>query len=230
MKKYLLASALLAVLMAVAIWPKHELSSEYNKQTDDVSTDKPVTASKKENKKQFREQPAASFDTPAGDGRLAMTMHRLRAGDPDDDGWCLAESTEGGFSVKLPSVFNDFTMSNKTANGGIVKFHAIGTVTQAGTKYAASAITSTDPMVKADLLSDFGKSFDGVLERRSISHAGLNGIHMRVRSTAWTALFRIFQKGRTLYLLGVEHQTSPIMSQEIEQCAIIFFDSFKLGE
>src|SRR5262245_66561801 len=36
-------------------------------------------------------------------------MHRKDAGQLDNTGWTLAESTEGRFSVYMPIKFNDFT-------------------------------------------------------------------------------------------------------------------------
>jgi len=38
--------------------------------------------------------------------------HRIQANNPLPDGWHLARSTEGGFSVDLPSPFNDFTVED----------------------------------------------------------------------------------------------------------------------
>src|SRR5690349_16387402 len=49
--------------------------------------------------------PAFGQNLPPG-----MTMHRLQAGEPDASGWLTAASTEGGFSVRLPLKFNDFTL------------------------------------------------------------------------------------------------------------------------
>jgi len=40
-------------------------------------------------------------------------VHRVQATNPLPDGWHLARSTEGGFSVNLPSPFNDFTVGSK---------------------------------------------------------------------------------------------------------------------
>src|SRR5215204_5825093 len=68
-------------------------------------------------KRQPREQPGIMDDIPKSGPGITVTMHRTSAGEPDEDGWCLAESTEGGFSVKLPSLFDDLTVSSKTASG-----------------------------------------------------------------------------------------------------------------
>ena len=42
-----------------------------------------------------------------------LVMHRQMAGEADADGWYPARSTRGGFSVRLPAQFNDFSFPRR---------------------------------------------------------------------------------------------------------------------
>lgn len=80
--------------------------------------------------------PAFGQSLPPG-----MTMHRLQAGEPDASGWMLAESTEGGFSVRLPLKFNDFTMKTETdPKAQTLRLFAVGAKSQEGIKFTATRI------------------------------------------------------------------------------------------
>lgn len=69
-----------------------------------------------------------------------MTMHRIQAGEPDASGWMLAASTEGGFSVKLPLKFNDFTVAEPDPASPTSRVFTVGTKSQEGIKFSASRI------------------------------------------------------------------------------------------
>lgn len=64
-----------------------------------------------------------------------MTMHRLQAGDPDESGWVLAESTHGAFSARLPCAFNDFTVEDLTKIENVSQSDIIGCQRPDGEKY-----------------------------------------------------------------------------------------------
>lgn len=72
---------------------------------------------------------------PAG-----MTMHRLQAGEPDATGWMLAKSTEGGFSVRLPLKFNDFTLAESNPKAAALRTFTVGARSQEGIKFTATRI------------------------------------------------------------------------------------------
>ena len=79
--------------------------------------------------------PAPGEDLPG-----AMTMHRLQAGEPDGSGWMLAESTEGGFSVRLPLKFNDFTMAESDPKSPAMRLYIVGTKSEEGIKFMATRV------------------------------------------------------------------------------------------
>jgi len=78
---------------------------------------------------------ALSQAMPAG-----MTMHRLQAGEPDATGWMLAKSTDGGFSVRLPLKFNDFTLAESDPKAPVLRTLTVGAKSQEGIKFSATRI------------------------------------------------------------------------------------------
>src|SRR5882757_400736 len=78
--------------------------------------------------------PASAQTLPPG-----MKMHRIQAGEADASGWILAESTEGGFSVRLPLKFNDFTMETD-AKEPTLRIFVVGAKSQEGIKFTATRI------------------------------------------------------------------------------------------
>ncbi len=68
-----------------------------------------------------------------------MTMHRIQATSPLGDGWNLARSTEGGFSVELPLPFNDFRIRAETTDHVALRTHSVGAKTAAPGLLAWSA-------------------------------------------------------------------------------------------
>ncbi len=83
--------------------------------------------------------PAAAQSLPAG-----MTMHRVQAGEPDASGWMLAASTEGGFSVRIPLKFNDFTLRESDRNAPAVRTYTVGAKSSEGIKFSATRIVYRD--------------------------------------------------------------------------------------
>jgi hypothetical protein len=78
--------------------------------------------------------PASAQALPPG-----MKMHRVQAGEADASGWMLAESTEGGFSVRLPLKFNDFTLETD-AKEPTLRLFVVGAKSQEGIKFTATRI------------------------------------------------------------------------------------------
>ena len=71
----------------------------------------------------------------------AMTMHRTQAGELDSSGWTAARSTEGGFAVRLPLRFNDFTVTDSDPASPTGKVFTVGAKSSEGVKITASRIT-----------------------------------------------------------------------------------------
>src|SRR5437899_11006540 len=108
MKLYLGMFGLLVVVVAVAVWPK----PEGRRQDEQLAVSGAVE--KKPGAETPRGRRAVEDDIPASNDRMKVTTHCQAAGEPDEGGWYLAESTEGGYSVKLPNAFNDLTSTTMT--------------------------------------------------------------------------------------------------------------------
>jgi hypothetical protein len=77
-------------------------------------------------------------------GGLYLLMHRMQATEPLGDGWHLARSTEGGFSVELPLPFNDFRMRLPTVDGVEGRSHNLGGKTPGGLSWTAFCFARRD--------------------------------------------------------------------------------------
>jgi hypothetical protein len=69
-----------------------------------------------------------------------MKMHRIQAGEPDASGWMVAASTEGGFSVRLPLKFNDFTIAERDPKAPLLRTFTVGAKSQEGIKFTATRL------------------------------------------------------------------------------------------
>jgi hypothetical protein len=76
-----------------------------------------------------------------GQQQPAMTMHRTQAGELDSSGWTAARSTQGGFAVRLPLLFNDFTITDSDPASPTGKVFTVGAKSVEGVKITASRIT-----------------------------------------------------------------------------------------
>lgn len=98
---------------------------------------------------------ADAQDVPPG-----MTMHRQQVGIPDKEGWTIAESTQGNFSVKLPCKFNDFTTDDSSSAAAVTRTDTVGCSRDDLEKYAAVRLQYRDGAAAAK--SYFEQSLHGV--------------------------------------------------------------------
>jgi hypothetical protein len=169
---------------------------------------------------------------------VEQTFHRMGAGEVDETGWCRATSTDGGFSVSLPNVFNDFTVTTKAVDGVQVQTFILGTRNDRLVKFVAFAVRRQDgkfgPKLvgnkDGDLLQQFADDFkqQGYLQsQRRITLGEINGIELRMASQEQNGIFRIYQAPTTLYQLIVAAPKSVPMA-EMDGDAKQFLDSFAL--
>ena len=62
-------------------------------------------------------------------------IHRVRAGEIGQDGWCLAKPTRGNFSVMLPGEYIDTMIKSTTTTGGTGVMHTVATKTADGVEF-----------------------------------------------------------------------------------------------
>jgi hypothetical protein len=84
-----------------------------------------------------------------GDG-VFMLMHKLQAVQPLGDGWHLAKSTEGSFSVEMPLPFNDFRMRAQTTDKVEMRAHSVGAKTPGLLAWTATCIARRDGKLGPD--------------------------------------------------------------------------------
>jgi hypothetical protein len=77
-------------------------------------------------------------------GGVMMKMLRIQATAPLGDGWHLATSTEGAFSVEMPLPFNDVRMRAQTTDEVEVRTHVVGGKTPGLLAWSASCTVRRD--------------------------------------------------------------------------------------
>jgi hypothetical protein len=65
-----------------------------------------------------------------------MTMHQQQAGLLDREGWTVAQSTEGRYSVKLPCKYNDFTTEDSSPSAAVSRTDTVGCLREDQQKFA----------------------------------------------------------------------------------------------
>jgi hypothetical protein len=86
---------------------------------------------------------ASTFELSlAQDKPPGLVMHRTQAGEQGADGWFLAQSTKGQFTLKLPVKFNDFSMGPMAlTTGGVAESHSVGGTDQGtGAKFSMTCM------------------------------------------------------------------------------------------
>ena len=159
-------------------------------------------------------------------------MHRVGAGDLDASGWCLATSTEGNFSVSLPHVFNDFTMTSKAVDGVEIKIFVLGTLDERGIKFSATAIRRADEKFKDDPLEGMAEKFEkqgDLKEMRPLTLGEMKGIELKVANRSSSAVMRLYQAPTTLYQLSMEAPGS-VRPEEIEADGKRFLESLDVSD
>jgi hypothetical protein len=162
--------------------------------------------------------------------KKGVILHRVQAGEPDKTGWCLAQSTGGGFSVSLPGRFNDFSQNIKAEEGVTISSHTVGMTTLLGVKFTAMVMSRSDGKFKTNSVEDLADGFKkegNQVEKRSVKIAGYAGIEFSVKGKDSSAIFRVFKTRTSVYQMIVEY---PPFLKEQAVDAKRFFESFTLAE
>jgi len=166
--------------------------------------------------------PALAQALPPG-----MTMHRVQAGEPDASGWILATSTEGGYAVRLPLKFNDFTVEESDPRAPAERIYAVGARSQEGIKFTVSRIVYRKGAESArHFFARFakGEGFDSAPERIAPRKVGGRpAVDLLVRKGQAVTYQRVVLLEMDLLLMAVE---SPRAHEAaIQQFLAPFFDS-----
>ena len=123
--------------------------------------------------------PGQSYTTPEG---VTFTVRQRNAGVPDAEGWYLARSTEGEFSVRLPARFNDMTSVAKAEDGAVITVYTLGTTAKDGTRIGVNCFARSDSKFKAGGVTEAVKGLERWSRRfrwQPFSHDDISGVEFR---------------------------------------------------
>jgi hypothetical protein len=150
---------------------------------------------------------------------FSVTIHQpLGKGTLDETGWCKAVSTEGGFSVALPNLYNDFTASGTPKNRQPFKHFLVGTRDDRNILFLAVAGKRTDGKSEAEYLEDFVDPIDKtqLVKETPIKLGDMTGVEVRIATKDKLTVHRLYRDKDRFYRLTVE-ATTPLRFREIEK-------------
>lgn len=157
-----------------------------------------------------------------------MSMHRVQAETPGDDGWFLAKSTEGSFSIQLPIPFNDFTVSATDSNSSPVKVYGVGSKSSEGLKFSVAetpVLTGETQTDLEELVAGLRNSEQTVSEQVKGTYADCPSVSAVITRQKSGAFVRYIRAPKCLYAIilefPIEHQT------DARELRARFFDSLK---
>jgi hypothetical protein len=87
-------------------------------------------------------------------GQAKSIVHRTNAGTPDKDGWFLATSTDGGFSVRFPAPFTDATITSVADDGTPFKIYVLTSASESGARFSVQCFERADSKILDDGVAD----------------------------------------------------------------------------
>jgi hypothetical protein len=156
-----------------------------------------------------------------------MTMHRIQAGEPDASGWMIAKSTEGGFSVRLPLKFNDFTVAESDPEAAALRIFTVGAKSREGIKFTASRIVYRKGAASArQYFSRFERGEGLGFAPERVTPRKLGGrpaVDLVIRKGAAVSFQRVVLLDPDLLLLAIESPSAH--EAAVRQFVAPFFDS-----
>jgi hypothetical protein len=163
--------------------------------------------------------------------KTGLTLHHVQAGDPDTTGWCLARSTRGGFSIRLPGRFNDFSQALGPGPDAAA-MEVVGMETPLGVKFTAMRLPPPRPGTPSatgsllDFLAGRWEHDGRAVQRRAVRIDGREGGELAVSGGGQAALVRVLQTKDAAFQMMIDYP-EPLQASIAGQ-ASRFFDSFKL--
>jgi hypothetical protein len=161
-----------------------------------------------------------------GQQQPAMTMHRTQAGELDSSGWTTAQSTEGGFTVRLPLRFNDFTIAESKPDSPTGKIFVVGAKSVEGLKFTASRITYAKADAAAGYFAKIGRG-EGLQSKpqsvKALTVSGRKAVDLQLSGNATVAYSRYVLLDSDVVALVLE---APVAQRSLaETLAATFLDS-----
>ena len=147
-----------------------------------------------------------------------LEMHRMGAGTLGPDGWTTATSTNGGYSVRLPCLFNDFTFRSRTESFTQADMLGCG---HDGMKFMAMRGQDRDA---ATGQVNFERPIPGATST-GLTYRGLPGIARDMQNATSCAASQSVRTKAGTILLSVE--TSVAKCEAMKQVAATFFGSLE---
>ncbi len=158
-----------------------------------------------------------------------MHMHQDQAGTRDASGWITAKSTYGGFTVKVPIPYNDFTIDGDDPSSLTRKAEVVGCKSREGIKFSATKAFYKAPGAAAkqfEKLRAAGGQPGEIF--KTIKVDGHEAIESSRGNSTACAMSRAILVGEEMYLLVVEW---PIGQEKVAKSLVpTFFESFKVFE
>ena len=160
----------------------------------------------------------------------SMQMHRAGAGQLDTSGWTDAVSTEGAFAVRLPVLFNDFSVTDNNPTAAVAKTDVIGGKRSDGVKFLATRI---DYRAGAPVAQGYFAQFAGMktlggtpVNVRKVTGLPFPTYDIEVNNTNNFALERVMLIGPSLLMLQVEGPAASLAT--VRSAAATFFASARV--
>ena len=163
----------------------------------------------------------AHAQNPAG-----KVTHRSGAGQLDATGWTDARSTEGKFSVRLPGLFDDFTVKNSDESLQAGQFFVIETVTPQGVRLSVTRASYGNPDAAEHYFRNWqaGAALRGKQEdRRVTKYGGFDAVEISVSDDSSVIYARTILVKQNLFLQTIEAPLSQRTTAE--QLKTTFFQS-----
>ncbi|MGB0582267.1 MAG: hypothetical protein ACPGVU_21440 [Limisphaerales bacterium] len=158
-------------------------------------------------------------------------IHRARAGEPDAEGWCLAKSTRGRFSVMLPGQFVDTMIKMPTTTGGIGVMHSVSTRNADGLEVTVLHSEVIGKLPEEGPLKGMIQRFKDLgasVNQTEMLFVNLPAVRMRVSAQGVEAEFIHVDATNGSYMLAVQARPPQPDNTSLATDTERFFLSFKI--
>jgi hypothetical protein len=160
-----------------------------------------------------------------------VIAYRANAGQPDEDGWCIAGSTRGDFSVEMPGQYSDSMVKSTTTTGGICVFHTVARKTADEVEFNVlqTEIIGKRPPAMESPARSLGERFErlgAAVSHRRLRIRDLPADRLSIRADGVSAEMVVISTSANDYVLAVQWrpEVREVSEGDIER----FFSSFKL--
>lgn len=161
-------------------------------------------------------------------GNPKITMHRQSAGELDDNGWTAATSTMGGYSVKLPSKFNDFTVLHENPKSLVDQAHVLSATMVQRIRFTTTRVHFRNGAATARTQFEKLKAPTGKSPYKSLKSMKLNNyeaIEGEIETKQGSLMQRTVLLDEDLFTMLVEY--SKTQETVAKRLAPLFFESVK---